>query len=142
MVLLNSNPTPERQAAAESHTREALRLFPHNALSNIQLAQILLLKGQAQSAIALLLDALQANPYNPNAMILLARAYRSTGRSDLADSISKQADQLRQAQQQVRALAGRIRAEDHERRFPRVSPGCSRRWARRKEQSMRRTWPE
>jgi len=107
MVLLNSNPTPERQNAAEAETREALRLLPHNVLANLQLAQILLAKGQLDEAIGLLQDALKANPFNRNAMTVLARAYRRSGRTDLSDKVSKQADQLYQTQQRVQVLEGK-----------------------------------
>jgi len=104
MVMLMNNPTPERQAAAEGQTREALRLSPHNPMANLQLAQILLAKGQAQEAIGLLTDALDADPYNPNAMIVLARACRRTGKIALAEKISKKADALYQTKQQLRVL--------------------------------------
>ena len=106
MVLLNNAPTPERQTEAEAETREALRLFPHNPLADLQLAQIVLSKKQIPETIALLNDALQHNPYNRNAMSVLARAYRQAGRTDLAEKVSKQADALYKDQQRLQVLEG------------------------------------
>jgi len=106
MVLLNNSPTPERQTEAEAETRTALRLYPHNPLADIQLAQIVLAKKQAPEAIDLLTDALQQNPYNRNAMSVLARAYRQSGRTDLAEKVSKQADLLYKDQQRLQVLEG------------------------------------
>ena len=106
MVLLNNAPTLERQAEAEAETREALRLFPHNPLADLQLAQIVLSKKQIPEAIGLLNDALQHNPTNRNAMSILARAYRQAGRTDLAEKVSKQADALYKDQQRVQVLEG------------------------------------
>jgi tetratricopeptide (TPR) repeat protein len=106
MVLLNNSPTPERQAEAETETRTSLRLFPHNPLTDLQLAQILLVKQQSKEAIDLLNDALQQNPFNRNAMAVLARAYRQSGRADLAEKVSKQADLLYKDQQRLQVLEG------------------------------------
>ncbi len=106
MVLLNNAPTPERQTEAEAQTREALRLFPHNSLADLQLAQIVLGKKQIPEAIALLDDALQTNPYNRNAMSVLARAYRQAGRTDLSEQVSKRADVLYKDQQRIQVLEG------------------------------------
>jgi tetratricopeptide (TPR) repeat protein len=106
MVLLNNNPTPERQTTAEAETREALRLFPHNALADLQLAQIMLSKGRQHDAIDLLQDALRSDAHNRNAMTVLARAYRQTGRNDLSERFSKQADLLYQDQERARVLEG------------------------------------
>ncbi len=104
MVMLNNTPTPERQIEAEAETRTALRLYPHSSLADIQLALIVLSHAQPKEAIPLLTDALQTDPFNRNAMTILARAYRQTGQSDLADQISKQADQLYQDQQRAQVL--------------------------------------
>ena len=104
MVLLNNAPTPERQAEAEAETREALRLFPHNPLALLQLAQIVLSRKQVNEAVDLLKDALQNNPYNRNAMSVLARAYRQSGKDALAEKFSKQADALYQDQQRAQVL--------------------------------------
>ena len=106
MVLLNNAPTPEREAEAEAETREALRLFPHNPLADLQLAQMVLSRKQIPEAIRLLNDALQHNSYNRNAMTVLARAYRQAGRTDLAEKVSKQADALYKDQQRLQALEG------------------------------------
>lgn len=106
MVLLNNSPTPERQTEAETETRTALRLFPHNPLADIQLAQIVLSRQQGAEAIDLLKDALQQNPYNRNAMSVLARAYRQTGHIDLAEKVSQQADMLYKDQQRLQVLEG------------------------------------
>lgn len=104
MVILNNAPTLERQAEAEAETRTALKLYPHNALASIQLAQIELARSQPKEAVTLLTDALQSDPYNRNAMTVLARAYRQAGQNDLAEKISKQADRLFQDQQRVQVL--------------------------------------
>ncbi len=104
MVLLNNNPTPDRQKESEAETREALRLFPHNPLADIQLAQIVLSRQQTGEAIDLLTDALHQSPYNRNAMSVLARAYRQSGRIDLAEKMSKQAEQLYTDQQRREVL--------------------------------------
>ena len=106
MVLLNNAPTLERQIEAENETRETLRLFPHNSLADIQLAQIALGKKQLPEAIGLLNDALQQNPYNRNAMTVLARAYRQAGRTDLSEQESRQADLLFKDQQRIQVLEG------------------------------------
>lgn len=106
IVLLNNAPTPERQVEAENETRETLRLFPHNALADIQLAQIVLGKKQIPEAIGLLNDALEQNPYNRNAMTVLARAYRQAGRTDLSEKMSHQADLLFKDQQRIQVLEG------------------------------------
>jgi Flp pilus assembly protein TadD len=104
MVMLNNTPTPERQTQAEAETRTALRLYPHNPLADNQLALIELSRANPKEAVTLLTDALQSDPYNRNAMTVLARAYRQTGRIDLADQISKQADRLYQDQQRAQVL--------------------------------------
>ncbi|MCW3100886.1 MAG: Cytochrome c biosis factor [Chthonomonadaceae bacterium] len=104
MVMLNNMPSPERQTQAEAETRTALRLYPHNPLSDIQLALIELSRANPKEAVTLLTDALQTDPFNRNAMTILARAYRQTGRNDLADRVSKQADRLYQDQQRAQVL--------------------------------------
>lgn len=104
MVLLNNEPTPERQKQAEAETREALRLYPHNLLANIQLAQICLSHQRHLEAIDLLKDALQQNPYNRNALSLIARAYRQARQPDQAEKYSKQAEKLYADQQRLEVL--------------------------------------
>lgn len=110
MVLMNSNPTPARQDEAEGQTREALRLSPSNPLATIQLAKLLLPKGQVQEAISRLQAALQRDPYNVNAMLLLSRAYGRAGQPDLSDKVAAQANRLFREQQQANVL------EDQERK--------------------------
>jgi tetratricopeptide (TPR) repeat protein len=104
MVILNNAPTPERQTEAETETRAALRLYPHNPLTEIQLAEIELSRANPTEAVTLLTDALNADPFNRNAMTVLARAYRQTGHNDFADRISKKADRLFQDQQRAQVL--------------------------------------
>ena len=142
MVLLNNAPTPERQTEAEAETREALRLYPHNPLADLQLAQMLLSKKQIPEAIALLNDALQHNPYNRNAMSVLARAYRQAGRTDLAEKVSKRAEDLYKDQQRLQVLEGQeakqlMDVHIHEE----LAQGCTDEPARRRKQVMSRAWP-
>lgn len=109
-TLMNGNPTSARLDEAELQTREALRLSPHNAQADLQLAKIVLSQGKTGETIALLTDCLQRDPFNRRAMSLLARTYRQTGHSNLAEKASQQADALFRDEQYVAVL------EDQERR--------------------------
>ncbi len=105
MVLMNSNPTPERIEESEKHTREALQLNPGNPLASIQLAQLLFQQNkQSDEALALLKDATQRDPFNRNSQLLLAGLYRRRGEKKLADQTAAAGAALFKNQQLIADL--------------------------------------
>ena len=103
-VLMDEASSPTKEAEAEAETREALRLFPHQPLAEVQLAQLLLRKGDARGAFPLIQEALAANPYNVNTLNLLTRVSRQVGDVKLAESLSVRSKSIFQDEQQLRVL--------------------------------------
>ncbi|MBV9849301.1 MAG: tetratricopeptide repeat protein [Armatimonadetes bacterium] len=108
-LLMDNNPTPARVASAEAETREALRLSPHDPTAEAQLGQLLLERGQVAEAVGALSDALTRDPFDRNTMLLLARAFRRSGRNDLAQRVSQQAAILNRDRDQAEVLEDRLR---------------------------------
>ncbi len=106
-VLMDSNPTPEREAEAEKEAREGIRLAPRSSAPRVLLAKLLLRHGQADQAVAQLNAALQDNPQELKALNLLARAYERDGKAALAQQVSHRATAVFDAQQQIMVLESR-----------------------------------
>lgn len=94
LILLNNNPTPARQAEAETELRTSLRLAPNVPAAKVRLAQVLLDQSKYHDAGNLLVSSLQDDPYSPLAASLLARAYLGLGRPDQARKAQKLSVQL------------------------------------------------
>ena len=110
MVLMNTNPTPERIAEAEKHTREALKLNKGNPAASIQLAQLFFQQNkEAEESVRLLQNAIRLEPYNRKSRFLLGRLYRRMGKNALADKISAETNVLFQNQQKAADLAEKER---------------------------------
>lgn len=100
LLLRDYQPTPARLAEAEQELRTSLRLTPHAEATEVELAQQLLQRNQAEEAVTLLNDALNQNELNVKAIRLLERAYRQAGNPALAEKFQKDASgQIRLAQQ-------------------------------------------
>ena len=84
LILLNNSPTPARQAEAEAHLRDSLRLEPDAPSVKVRLAQVLLDQSQYQAAEGLLVSSLRDDRYSPLAMSLLARACLGLGQTERA----------------------------------------------------------
>ena len=110
-VLLDSHPSPARQAEAEAQTREALRLSPESPVAQAQLGGMLLARGDAAGAVKLLEGSLSGDPYNVNTLHTLARAYVGSGQPARAQAVSARAQSLFSDQQRVNTL----RDKEHER---------------------------
>ena len=106
-VLLDSRPSPAREAEAEAQTREALRFAPHSPEGKDQLAEILLGRGDAAGALTLLQDSLSDDAYNVNTLNTLARAYRQCGKTSQAAAAAARAKSLRADQDQRAVLTSR-----------------------------------
>lgn len=103
-LLTDNAPSPARESEAEAQLREALRLIPHVSLAEVRLSQLLLRQNKTGEAIRLLRDALTGDPFNVNAMRILARAYGQAGQTALADRISEQSNILFRDQQRLSTL--------------------------------------
>lgn len=110
MVLMDSKPTPAREAEAESNLRESLRLSPRNPVAEVSMAELLLDQGKAPEAVALLLDSLQRLPFERRTILLLSRAYRLTGQDALAAQAARRAAAFQRDEDQVSVLEGEMRA--------------------------------
>ncbi len=110
LVLRDSHPTPDREAEAEVQTRESLQLAPHTSDADNQLAEMLLERGDARGAVALLQDSLSADPYSLNTLNILARAYRENGQTSQAALISARARAFRTVQERKSVLS----SQEHE----------------------------
>lgn len=110
MVLMNTNPTPDRIIEAERNTREALRLDKGNTMASVQLAQILFQQNKVLSECAQLLNhAIQHDAFNRTSLFLLARVYRRMGKEALADKTAATGDALFQNQQKAADLVDKER---------------------------------
>jgi tetratricopeptide (TPR) repeat protein len=89
---------------AKAEAEAALRLAPKSAVCARQLGDILLRQGDTQGAIGTLKAALSDNPYQVQAMRLLARAYAQGGQPALARQTAARAEKLFAAQQQLDVL--------------------------------------
>ena len=103
-ALMNSVGTASADQEAEAEVREALRLSPRQPLAETLLAEILLRRGQATEAVALLQDARKALPYDVTLLNVLTRAARQAGDAGLAAATAAQSAQVFRDQQQVRVL--------------------------------------
>lgn len=103
-LLTDNAPSLARDLEAETQLREALRLIPHVPLAEVRLSQLLLRQNKTEEAIRLLRDALTGDPFNVNAMRILARAYGQAGQATLADRISEQSNLLFRDQQRLSTL--------------------------------------
>lgn len=110
LTLSDNNPTPTRDAEAEAETREALRLAPDTPKASVQLAGMLLRRGQAREALPFLTKALAAEPYNEKTTKILARAYQQSGQTQLAAQLGARADALTRDQQQLLVLQVKVGA--------------------------------
>jgi predicted Zn-dependent protease len=117
MILMNSRPTPARETEADKNLREALRLSPHNPVAEVQLAGLLLGRGQAPEAAQLLSDSLRRLPFERRTILLLSRAYRLTGRNALAAKAAERAAALQRDEDQASVLESARRAHQTDAAF-------------------------
>lgn len=110
-ILLDASPSVEREAEAETETRDALRLSPHNPRATTQLATILQRHGKNSEALGLLRDAHRREPYNVARIRMLAQAEARAGGNAEARRLTAEADTLFAAQQRVTLLQHRESAE-------------------------------
>ncbi len=103
-VLADNKATPEREAEAETHGREALRLAPHLPVAEVQLGRLLLRRNKVAESVALLGDALTHDPYNPSAMNSLASAQVRNGQKKLAQQLFLRSHAVFVDQQRVSVL--------------------------------------
>ena len=94
LILLNNSPTPARQAEAEAHLRDSLRLEPDAPSVKVRLAQVLLDQSQYQEAEGLLASSLRDDRYSPLAMSLLARACLGLGQTERAKAAQENSARL------------------------------------------------
>lgn len=104
MGLMDSHPSPAREAEAEAQTREALRLSPHAPEAADQLAGILLARGGTAEALKLLQGSVSDDPNNLNTLNTLARAYRRAGQAHQAAATTARALTLRRDQDRKSVL--------------------------------------
>jgi tetratricopeptide (TPR) repeat protein len=103
-VILNGPASPTMDADAEAETHRALALAPNQPQAEVQLAKMLLNRGDAHGAISLLTQVLPFDPGNAPAMTLLAQAYGRDGQSGLADKTLAQARQLADMKDRIQKL--------------------------------------
>lgn len=103
-LLMNSNPTPERAAAAEAETSEAIRLYPNNPKALVQMAQLLLRRHQTRQAVDLLNKSVALLPYDSSTLRILSRAYQLAGLHAQSEAAARRADQLYHDQQLTEVL--------------------------------------
>ncbi len=104
MMLMNDASSPAAETEAETETREALRLSPRQPLAEVQLAQLLLRRGDARAAVSLLQDALSINPYQVGALNLLTLAARKVGDVKTSEALSARSQSVFADQQHLRVL--------------------------------------
>jgi tetratricopeptide (TPR) repeat protein len=80
-VLMEYEPSPEREKAAEAEFRTAIRLSPGNPGPNAQLGRLLLARGDATRAVLPLRTALAAKPFDDSTIRVLAKALYQTGKT-------------------------------------------------------------
>ena len=104
LVLMDSRPSPTRNAEAESELRTCLRLTPGLVAPNIFLAQLLMQRGATEEAAGHLEEALKADPYNVNALRRLAQIYRQLKRQELSDEVMARAASVSRDQESILSL--------------------------------------
>lgn len=109
-VLLHGSPSPTTASEAEAETRKALALTPGDPLAQIQLAHVLLDRGDARGAIDLLLKALATAPQNAPALRTLAQAYARGGQAAQASRFFAQARAVADTSDRLKILRRREKA--------------------------------
>lgn len=99
LLLEEYQPTPEREAEAETQLRTSLHLAASEA-TQMQLAALLMRHNRPVESVPLVQEVLQLDNLNVQAMRTLAKAYRQAGRPRLADTFLRDsASQMRYAQE-------------------------------------------
>ena len=112
LLLQDNRPDPQRTLTSEQELRAALRYAPHSAAANTKLAQLLQAQNKPSEAIPLLVDAVNADPDNPQILSLLARALQATGQAANAKRLFARVGML------ARRNERRLFLEDREHRQP------------------------
>jgi len=91
-------------------------VFPRNPVVEVQLAQLLLDRGQGAEAVQQLSDALRRLPFERRAILLLSHAYRLTGQNALAAKAAQQAAVFQRDEDAASVLESKLR--DHQTDIP------------------------
>jgi cytochrome c-type biogenesis protein CcmH/NrfG len=112
MVLLEYERSPEREKEAEAVLRGILAEETRAITARTRLAQLLMETNRPEEAGPLLIDVIQADPLDAQAMRLLARAYQKIGQPEKAKRVGDEAARLAAYVEKVHHL------EDQERLSP------------------------
>ncbi|MGC4044070.1 MAG: tetratricopeptide repeat protein [Armatimonas sp.] len=109
VVLLEFERNPAREKQAEGLLRGILALEPRAVTARTQLAQLLLETNRPEEAGPLLIDVVEADPMDAQAMRLLARAYQKIGQPEKAKKLAQEATRITAYVARVHELEDRER---------------------------------
>jgi predicted Zn-dependent protease len=109
IVLLEYERSPGREKEAEALLRSILDQETKAVTARIQLAQLLLETGHPEEAGPLLIDVVEADPLDAQALRLLARAYQKIGQPEKAKKLGQEAVRLAAYVARVHELEDRER---------------------------------